>query len=147
MSDMTRSDQKSSHTPLASLLLPAAASPNWNDADLAALLLHQLQTPLDRPGDPAFGEILLSPSPDIARLRQVKDFAKSFRDDPRSGIPSEICQVLYYAAIAAAQVNTPDRLTSLDSDSFRRGLKWAVALHWIPESLKTLFEQALERQK
>jgi len=143
---MNRPDQKSPRLPLASLLAPATASPLWNDTDLEALLLHQLRSPLMRAGDPTFEQVLFNPDPDIARLRQIKDYAKGLRDDPHSGIPSDIYHVLYYAAIAAAQVNRPIRLTSLDSDSLKRGLNWALTLHWIPQSLKTLFEQALERQ-
>ena len=131
---------------LATLLAPATPSPLWNDSDLSALLIHQLQAPLARPGAPTFEEVLLSPTPQISHLRQVKDYAKALRDDPNSGIPSELCHVLYYAAIATAQLHTTDSLTSLDTASLKRGLTWALDQHWLPESLKQLFRRALERQ-
>ena len=145
---MSQSSSKSSpKAPLATLFAPVASSSLWKDADLAAILLHQLQAPLARPGDPTFEEVLFDPAPDPARLRQIKDFAKSLRDDPDSGIPSETCHVLYYAAIASAQVHTSDRLTSLAPDALSRGLKWALTLPWLTQPLKQLFQQALERQK
>ena len=142
---MSRTTPKTSTpAPLATLLAPAASSPLWNDSDLAALLLHQLRSPLARPGDPTFEEVLLSPSPDVQRLRQVKDYAKALRDDPDSGIPSEICHVLYYAAIAVAKVRTGDRLTSLTPEAFAEGLTWTLSRSWVPENLKQLFRLVLK---
>ena len=133
-------------TRLATLLAPAGSSPLWTEIDLAALLLHQLQSPLAATGDPTFEEVLLSPNPDVARLRQIKECAKALRDDTDSGIPTEISHILYYAAIAAALLHTADRLTSLDSQSLNRGLNWAIELQWLPEPLKQLLQQALNRQ-
>jgi hypothetical protein len=104
-----------------------------------------MQVPLH--GGPTFAEVLLHPTPDMARLREIKDYAKSLRDDPDSGMPSEICHVLYYAAIAAAQLNTRDLLTSLDFESLRRGLAWTLTLQWLPQSLNELFQRALHDQK
>jgi hypothetical protein len=137
----------SAKAPLATLLAPVASSPLWNDSDLSALLIHQLQSPLARAGDPTFEEILLSPSPDVARLRQIKDYAKALRDDAASGMPAEICHVLYYAAITAAQLRTADILTSLDGESLARGQSWALSLKWLPDALKRLFTDSSERQK
>jgi hypothetical protein len=145
---MSQSSSKSSpQAPLATLFAPVASSSLWKDSDLAAILRHQLQSPLARPVDPTFEEILFDPAPDPDRLRQIKDFAKSLRDDPDSGVPSEICHVLYYAAIASAQFRTSERLTSLTPDAFARGLTWTLTLPWLTQSLKQLFQQALERQK
>ena len=43
-------------------------------------------------------------------------------------------------------LHTADRLTSLDSQSLNRGLNWAIELQWLPEPLKQLLQQALNRQ-
>jgi len=145
---MSQSSSKSPpQAPLATLFAPVASSPVWNDSDLAALLVHQLQSPLVSPGDPTFEEVLFDCAPHLDRLRKIKDHAKALRDDPDSGMPSEICHVLYYAAIASAQVHASDRLTSLAPDALSRGLNWALTLPWLTQPLKQLFQQALERQK
>jgi hypothetical protein len=129
---------------IATLLSPADSSNLWTDADYAALLLHQLRSSLPGAGGLTFGDVLLRDDPDPDHLRQIKDFAKAARDDSASGIPPHVCHVIYYAAIAAAQVRGKYRLTSLDSEAFARGLGWASALSWVPQPLQDLFHDALK---
>lgn len=132
---------------LATLLSPAGSSPLWTDADFEAILSHQLRSPLAGAGGATFQDALLNPRPDIDHLRQIKEFAKTSRDDSTLGIPAQVCHVLYYAAIAAAEVRTGQSITSLNPDDFSRGLRWALGLPWLPQPFQDLFPQALDRQK
>jgi hypothetical protein len=128
---------------LASLLAPPASLPLWNDSDLEAILLHQLRTPVGVAGTTGtFEEHLLAEIGDAQILQSIKSFCKASRDDFASGIPGDVCHVLYYAAIAAAQVHAANRLTRLDDASLATGLRWAMGRIWVPQQLKDLLHKA-----
>lgn len=135
---MGREPYRSDPRGLASLLAQTEpASALWGDADLAALLRHQLATTVA--GDVGtFGQILTGTRGGLGDLERVKDFAKSARDDAEGGIPAAVCHVLYYAALAAARLRYGARLTSLADAELARGFDWAVSLPWLDQPLRDL---------
>jgi len=128
---------------LASLLGAGDGAALWQESDLAAIVRHQLRTPVDRSEGRTFEEVLLDQAANVESLRRIKELAKGWRDDPGSGIPGEVCHVIYYAAIAAARVRGEASLTTLDGASLARGLRWAVEVEWTPQPLKTLLRTAI----
>ncbi|HEY8749891.1 MAG TPA: hypothetical protein VIM11_18045 [Tepidisphaeraceae bacterium] len=111
----------------------------------------QSPIPLASPGVPVEGEkgrrkrhapslehILLGDGCNVEDLGRVKEWAKTARNDAESGLPSAVCHVLYYAAIAAASVRCGRRLTSLPRADLKQGFIWALAQAWVPESIRQL---------
>jgi len=135
---------KTDATKLAALLAPAEASFIWQSRDLAAVLRHQLQMKLPAHPSATLGELLLDPQPPVDALAELKEFAKAARRNADSGIPLEICHVLYYAAIVAASLRAQIRLTTLDDAALRRALEWAVAQQWLDEPFRLLLKQGLD---
>jgi hypothetical protein len=56
-----------------------------------------------------------------------------------------VATVVYLASIAAAEVRCRVRISSMDNASLAAGVRWALALDWLPESLRNLFRDALPR--
>src|SRR3712207_756951 len=124
---------------LASMLeVDWAAGPTWGEQDLAAMLRHQMAAPLPavgrRPGDESsgdcsgsiqtFGQLLHHPSPPVALLAAVKDFAKACRADPHAALPKEIAAVLYFAAIVVARRRCGLMVSRLSAEELRAGVEW-----------------------
>lgn len=137
----------------------------WSSADLAMMLNHQLESPLDGDlveVDPrmqatiseaatlsdvpvrTFGDALLANRPQPAYLTMIKDFAKSMRANPDSALPSEISTMLYFGAIAAGIANGT-RITSLSDEKLRKGFSWALSREWLTPQLKDVFDRAVHR--
>ena len=152
---------------LASLLeLSSSDDPVWSVEDLAALLRIQLSTPLvedlrtieniDRSGledlvgetpslPHTFRDLLLEhPAPPAKLLGLVKEYAKGSRHDPDPPVPEPIALVLYYAALAAAELRCYDCQTTLTPEEIRQGLRKTLALPWIDSALHNLFQRALD---
>jgi hypothetical protein len=89
--------------------------PQWSDADLAAMLMHQLSLPLDGT-DLQIRSILLDrgTSPDL--LLHLKRVAKINRSVAGSTMPSELWRVIYFAAIAAGLVGAICRRPTCGKD-------------------------------
>ena len=68
---------------LESLFDLAEPVADWSDADLAAMLRHQLAQPLE-PGQTTIGELLEQPAPSIPSLQSMKRHAKVRRDGYRT---------------------------------------------------------------
>src|SRR5580658_3492598 len=124
MSEFDSSDAvfKSRANKLASLLAAGEeGSRLWQTEELAAMFRHQMASPImvdlgafDPPTAArskilseaqglllrSFADLFHHPSPPIELLNMIKDFAKSNRDHPASGLPQEIASTLYYASIA-----------------------------------------------
>lgn len=149
---------------LAELFRPGCALPTgWSADELAQIIRHQMTVPVglelrpgaagserhDEPqgGDPhgrlSFQEFLAHPLPSLLLLREVKDYAKAARNDPRGALPVEIATVLYFACIAAALLRHRERLTSLDDSQLSRGLQWLAALPWTEDCTRALAVEAL----
>lgn len=131
---------------LASLLAPAVSSDVWRPQDFAAILRHQLDSMIGTRG-PTFRDVLSDPQPDRSLLNQIKEFAKVARNDPGSGVPPEVCHVLYYAAITVAGLRREGWLTSLDDPALRRGIEWALGLPWLDDQLRPMLQAGLQMIK
>ena len=161
--DLTKSDSRS----LATLFdLRTKTEPAWSPDDLAGMLQHQLDAPLEfdlsttndktagklqtvyatQTNAPrTFRELFSHPKPPVALLKSVKDFAKKHRNDPDSPIPKEIATILYFASVAIASTRCRQRITTLTGDQLRDGVKWAIAQPWVNEATRSLFQESLRR--
>ena len=131
----------------------------WNPDELAAILRHQLTTPLhvDLAGLgtaagrlkneaaagglllKSFGDLLQHPHPPLALLKMMKDFAKACRVSPDSPLPREISSVIYFASIVAAMTRRSRRITKLGDDALREAVRWALAQPWLEGITRGLF--------
>lgn len=122
----------------------------WQPEELGAIFRHQLQTSLavdlGVTGPPnTFGELLQDPRPPLELLIRTKDFGKQHRNDPASPLPHDIATVLYFAGIVAALTRCDQRITQLDDDSLRAGIEWVMALPWLDEPTRALFNEGRNR--
>ena len=131
----------------------------WHPDELAAILHHQMTTPLHvdlagiegaakRLHDAAgasglilksFGDLLQHPHPPLALLKMMKDFAKACRISPESALPREISSVIYFASIIAAMTRHSRRITKLDNAALRDAVDWALAQPWLDEISRGVF--------
>lgn len=139
---------------------------SWDKGDLAALLRHQLSAPLEEesesklPDDLAkaqsstereaapirtFNDLFHHPSPPLALLRMVKDFAKLNRIQNRGALPPEVAVVIYYAAIAAALLRHGEAISNLAPTQLLKGIVWALERPWLDGSLEDLFRETRRR--
>jgi hypothetical protein len=131
----------------------------WQADELAAILRHQLTTPLhvDLGGASgaagplqqaaearglllkSFGDLLQHRQPPVGLLKLMKDFAKACGLSPDSTMPREISSVLYFASIIAAMTRCSRRITRLDHDALRRAVDWALKQPWLDDTTRALF--------
>ena len=128
----------------------------WQDADLAGLLRHQLATPLanDLPGAAAvcpdaaarlgsFGGLFAADSPPRELLDLARLYAKSAAIDRHRPLQREVALVLYFAAIAAGRVKLGLKLTSKGDAELVQAYRWALDRPWLARELVPLFEAAV----
>ena len=147
------------------LSLDGASGREWLQAELGAVLRHQLTARVDfdlgtsvgvacpsaAPPDevlrPArsftFAELLHDPAPPLDVLRRTKTLAKACRNDPNGPIPREVATVLYFASILVALMRCGQRITHLDDAGLRDGIEWILAQSWVDTATRGLFEQGM----
>jgi hypothetical protein len=89
--------------------------------------------------------LFASATPPLELLQAVKDSAKSAAQHADSPLPDEVATLVYFAAIAAALVYCGQRISRLDDTGLQWGFEWSLRQDWVPEQLRSLYEQA--RQK
>ena len=139
---------KTSPSQLALLMGLDETQSLWSEDDHAAMIRHLMDSPIpDNSGSAAqtFGHLLGANHPNVEHLRHLKDFAKSCRSDPQSGLPEDIATVLYYAAIATARLRCGHAISQLSVVELRDGINWALARNWLPDPLKLLFQTAARK--
>jgi len=139
----------------------------WKPDELAAILRHQLTTPLrvdlvnvdgaaatlkqlaDSRGLllKSFGDLLQHTHPPVALLELVKQFAKACRLSPDSSIPREVSTVLYLASIVAAMTKCSRCITKLDRAALGKSVQWALAQPWLDETTRALFLEGQQFMK
>jgi len=133
----------------------------WTPSELEAMLVHQMSAGIEvdlgslppevsamlggsSAGTGAtirtFRDLFTHSQPPVELLQLTKQFAKAMVYSPDSPIPAEIGQVLYLAAIVAAQVRCGQRITELDAAALREGIAWVLAQDWLDPALRGLFE-------
>lgn len=132
--------------------LKTESAGEWRQAELGAILRHQLASPMAPelcPSSQAHGkaltyaDLLWHPSPPVHLLRLLKEFAKSHCGHPLSAIPTEVMTVLYYASIVAARLHAGVRISQLTDSELRRGIEWIVDQPWIDDATRCLLIQAM----
>ena len=130
----------------------------WANNDYAPMIEHQLDAELVDDlvrifpnatetlagiGALTFGDLLSHPAPSVPALRLVKEFAKQLGKNAWLAYPEPVANVLYFAAIAAAECQAQANITELPRPEVLKGYRWARAQVWTPAGLKGLFENAL----
>ena len=131
----------------------------WKQDELAAILRHQMTTPLhvDLAGVggaagrlreeaaagglllKSFGDLLQHPHPPLGLLKMMKDFGKACRISPECALPREISSVIYFASIMAAMTKRSRRITKLSDGDVRKALRWALAQPWLEDITRAVF--------
>jgi hypothetical protein len=128
---------------------------DWTQADLEAMFAHQLGMPavdafiaeglLDTTtprNAVTIAELLEDAKPDLTLLTAAKLFGKVNWKAESTGIV-EVRRVIYFAAIAAAEVNRGVSITALSARERRAGYKWALGLPWISQNIRDLLTKAM----
>jgi hypothetical protein len=134
----------------------------WSCSDMAAMLRHQLDAPVDpaaadretgksegRERDKTDGivktyrDLFRSQKPCCELLVVAKEFFKGTAGPSSTRQPEqEVAYVMYLASIAVAQTKLKKSISSLSSERLSRGINWALSRGWLDKDLKELFEQA-----
>jgi len=144
----------------------AGAERIWRPEELKAILQHQLSVPIqfDLGGlDPglaqkvgalataqgllvkSFHDLLHHPNPPLELLQLTKQFAKASRNHPDSPLPPEVATVLYFVSISVAMTRCGERISNLDDETLRRGIKWVLAQPWVDDATRGPLQESLER--
>jgi hypothetical protein len=136
-----------------------ACDEDWSAADLAAMLSHQLETPLasDVPSGvrsmncagaacrcTTFGDLLRCPHPTSNLLRHVKGLAKrSLRSggaiaEPEETLPKEIARFLYVASVLQARKHGIKGVSNLSPAILSREVSRCLTMAWLPEEARQL---------
>jgi hypothetical protein len=125
------------------------------DAELAAILEHQLNTPLvadlrDMPEASVdtkltFGQLLTGPQPpSVELLEGVKRFAKFCKSSDQGPLPRPIGTVLYFAAIVRALTHDMTKISALSEAALREGVHWSLAQAWVDGPIRELLSRGRE---
>ena len=93
----------------------------------------------------SFGELLRYSQPPLEMLRFAKDFGKAIVHSKGAVWPSQVGEVLNYAAYAVALVCCRERLGTLSEAQLKKGFQKAAARTWVPAEIAQLFGRALDR--
>ncbi len=140
----------------SALLDPAIEqTPDWDGADLAAMLSHQLRQPLsDIVAPPAGGRHasrslfeLLCGGPEagwIEALMHVKAFAKTSlaADADESALPEPVARVLYVLTLSACPPAQLHAFSSLRRDDVVRETRRCLTLTWLGDDVRELLRRA-----
>lgn len=152
---MSQDDLESSDaTRLAKALSIHPTTPERLSPDeLAAILEHQLRTPLQidlgeipkaEHAPHTLSELLTgSASPPLDLLERAKAFAKFCKSAPDGPLPVEVASVLYFAAIVRAQLAHGARISALSDVELADGFRWSLQQPWVTHGLRELLEKGL----
>ena len=166
MSDPIEAIHSSQSQMLAKLMtLSAAVDPVWDDkSELPFLLRHQMSCSLEkelgalrrgaaeqvselrrRHNGPltSFQDLFASPASPLPLLRMAKELGKRSMVSADGDLPREVAAVLYYVSISVALSRCHERITELDDDSLRRGLKWLLTREWVNDDVREWAAQGL----
>ncbi len=123
----------------------------WSTWELADILRHQLDVPLERgmlslactdvsqitalrltavPPITTMRSLLEHPSPPLALLEAVKDFAKECRNHPDRGLPAKLSTAIYLACIARSATVSKSVISTLERSDLLDGLHWLQEQPW-----------------
>jgi hypothetical protein len=139
---------------------------HWRPEELGAILEHQMQSAVsfDLGGvEPelapklrmlaeaegfvvrSLSDVLEHPRPPLELLILIQRFARGMIDHPHAVLPDAVARVIYFAAISAARVRCGERISNLDDEALAGGLRWALTRDWLTDSLRSLFQEVLDR--
>ena len=137
----------------------------WVGSELAAILKHQLETPVgfdlgagaktaaaepeaaDRElpqWSESFARLFGSSRPSLRLLILTKDFAKRQLHRVESPLPREIARVLYLASIAVSKVKCRTTITTLAVARLLEGFEWGREQPWMDARIRDIFKNGWE---
>jgi hypothetical protein len=137
----------------------------WHAKELGEILRHQLAAPLEfeiigvgpelvarlraeEAADPeiqTFGDLFEHAHPPVEMLEVAKEFAKASRAHADGPLPDEVAVVLHLLSIVVALKKCAKRITRLDEEGLRFGVRWALAQPWLDESTRKLLQSGLDQ--
>ena len=127
---------------LETLLDLAEPVADWSDADLAAMLRHQLSQPLpDAPVPTSIRALLERPDASVESLQSLKRLAKVRRAKADAAVPQDLWRVIYFASIAAA-LCAGHAISDLTPAELLQGLRWTLARPWLDAAVRAPVGQA-----
>lgn len=138
------------------------AAARWDNDELAAILTHQLNAPIQldlqsiKPalsaklssmvnGEPTFGDLLHHEQAPVELLIMVKDFAKRCGAHPEGPLPKEVATVIHTACIAAALTRCGQKISQSPDEQLTANMRWAEKQPWIDERTRMLLTHAITK--
>jgi hypothetical protein len=90
----------------------------------------------------SFAELLTHPRPPLELLETVKQFAKRHRSSQDATLPPEIATALYFACTAVGLTRLGRRITRMDDDALRGGVRWALDQQWVDGTMRDVLHEA-----
>jgi hypothetical protein len=131
----------------------------WNRADKAAMLQHQLGAPIDEDlcgeeptaesyvvkaamarGIRTLRDLLMAKDPPPGVLRLAKDFFKTHAGSRDRTPEQELAFLLYISVILVAQ-SRGEVISKLKPKALSDAAKWAVGLDWLDPELRAVLKQ------
>lgn len=159
---MNRSDVFSTDAKALGKMLDTGEVPSWGSEDLAAMLEHQLDAPLevdlggldlalaarlphltgtgDRPLR-TFRDLFCHPRPPVDLLELAKRFAKLHRNQPESPLPEELSTLIYLLTIIIARAKCGQQISGLDMETLHFGVDWALGRPWLDTTTRALLAE------
>lgn len=137
----------------------------WHPQELAAILNHQWNAPLeadlggvspersrllrclceaDQLLIKSYGDVFSHPMPPIEILEMIKDYAKRNLARPDRELPEGIAEVLYTLSVVIARVRCNQRITSQDDEAVRRNIRSVLARSWVTQPVIDLLREGLQ---
>lgn len=130
----------------------------WSDADLCAMLRHQLAAPLAfefgakyrralrMPNHPpaggitTFRDLFDHPTPPLWLLQMAKEFFKKQAGGDSDRRPEQkVCYLLYLESILIAKLRAGASITKMSDDDLVRGIEWVAAQTWVENQTLSVF--------
>jgi hypothetical protein len=166
--DSSEAVSKSSAQQLLQIINLDEATPDlWSERDQAAMLRHQLSSPLEvdlsslgenerdtKAPDGAlaaaasariktFQDLFDHPAPPVAVLSLAKDFFKRQAGASAERRPEqEVAYFLYLLTVLVARVRVGTNVTKLSDADLLKGIKWAVNQKWVDAKTRKMCAEA-----
>lgn len=133
---------------------------NWSEAELGAMLDHQLAaalepelwvaeatpmvTPATNPAACTFRDAIFGQIASLESLRRINDYAWEQMSRAEAILPEEIARVLYYGSAMAARRFSGECGCLLSQARLKAGVNWVLAQEWIDPAIRDWFHASFE---
>ena len=93
-------------------------------------------------GGESLGTLLYRPETSLEILRRIKNYTKQY--DKNTSEIHDVALIIYYAAIAHGLVYHHEKISEYDLNKLKEAFSKIHNQDWIPQDLRSLFEQAIQ---